>query len=229
MNFGLINIYSTNKHPSQYISQTRRSSYDLMEQNKRQNKNVKQFSTIMNFSANIPSNIINTSLQSPQPQPQPQPVPEKKIPTMLWGKPTWYLFHTLAEKVNETNFLKIRSELLNIIYAICVNMPCPKCAEHAKKYLNGINFNSIQNKEDLKLLFFNFHNYVNGQKKIELFKYEDLIQYKNADLTNIINVFIFEYNRKSKNIRFLTDELHREQIVTRIRNWFFQNIQYFSS
>ena len=146
---------------------------------------------------------------------------------MTWGKPTWFLFHTLAEKVNDANFMQIRGGLLDIIYTICLNLPCPKCAEHAKGHLNGINFNTIQSKEDLKMLLFDFHNYVNRRKNYEIYKYEDLKKYKNANIKIIIYSFLVEYTKKSHNIKFLADDMHRENITKQIISWFKENIQFF--
>ena len=80
---------------------------------------------------------------------------------MRWGAPTWYMFHTLAEKVKEDCFGALRRELLNVIFTICANLPCPDCASHASEYMRGINFNAIKTKQNLKDLFFNFHNVVN--------------------------------------------------------------------
>jgi hypothetical protein len=80
---------------------------------------------------------------------QPVPADTTKPKKMKWGEPTWYLFHALAEKVKEDRFQAIRGELLNTIYVICKNLPCPLCANHATQYMNAINFNTIQTKKDL--------------------------------------------------------------------------------
>ena len=146
---------------------------------------------------------------------------------MTWGKPTWYLFHTLAEKVIEPYFLDIRAELLDTLYSICLNLPCPKCAQHAKTHLNSINFNTIRTKEDLKMLFFDFHNLVNSRKEYAIFKYEDLSKYETAITKNIINNFLIEYNKKSKIIQYLADDLHREKITGSLKKWFIKNIAFF--
>lgn len=152
------------------------------------------------------------------------PKPEAK---MTWGEPTWFLFHTLAEKVIETHFLEIRAGLLDIIYSICLNLPCPKCADHAKSHLNGINFNTIRTKEDFKMLLFDFHNLVNSRKNYPIFKYEDLKRYEMAITKNIIHNFLIEYNKKTKNIRYLADDLHREKITSSLRKWFSSNLVHF--
>jgi hypothetical protein len=153
--------------------------------------------------------------------------PPKTENTMTWGKPTWFLFHTLAEKVIDSRFLEIRAGLLDSIYSICLNLPCPKCAEHAMTHLNSINFNTIRTKEDIKLLLFDFHNLVNSRKGQPIFKYEDLEKYKTAITKNIIYNFLIEYNKKSKNIRYLADDLHRERVAFSLKKWFTENYQFF--
>jgi hypothetical protein len=153
--------------------------------------------------------------------------PPKQEAKMTWGEPTWFLFHTLAEKVIESHFLDIRIGLLDIIYSICLNLPCPKCAEHAKGHLNGINFNTIRTKEDLKMLLFDFHNLVNSRKGYDIFKYDNLKKYEVAITKAIIHNFLIEYNKKSKNIRYLADDLHRERMASSLKKWFSENLVHF--
>lgn len=147
---------------------------------------------------------------------------------MTWGKPTWFLFHTLAEKAFDTHFTELRTGLLDTIYTICVNLPCPKCAEHAKKHLNGINFNTITTKEYLKRMMFDFHNYVNQQKKYRVFQEDELEMYTLSITRQIIYNFFIEFTKKTKNIRYLADDLHRERVASSLKRWFSNNIQYFA-
>ena len=173
-----------------------------------------------------PYNKVTPSIPPSIPVVLPPPVDDKVV--MTWGKPTWYLFHTLAEKVLESRFLEIRAELLDTVYSICLNLPCPKCAEHAKSHLNSINFNTIRTKEDFKMLFFDFHNYVNSRKGYAIFKYEELSKYETAITKNIIYNFLIEYNKKSKIIKYLADDLHREKITSSLKTWFINNIAFFA-
>jgi hypothetical protein len=71
-------------------------------------------------------------LQNQPLPPQPQNIPAETPKKVKWGKPIWYLFHTLSVKVKDSEFAKIRSELLMHIYTICVNLPCPDCARSCK-------------------------------------------------------------------------------------------------
>jgi hypothetical protein len=152
--------------------------------------------------------------------------PEKK---MKWGEPTWFLFHTLAEKVKDEHFQSIRLELLNTIDIICKNLPCPDCAKHATEYMKKINFASIKTKKDLKLLLFQFHNVVNQKKHFPLFSINDLdTKYSTANTINIIHNFIYHFQDKNHSIRMIANDIYRSRIAEQLKTWFNNNIQYFN-
>ena len=157
---------------------------------------------------------------------------EPTIPTpkkMKWGEPTWFLFHTLAEKVKEEHFSQIREGLLNTIYSICANLPCPDCAEHASAYLNGINFKMIQTKDQLKKLLFMFHNTVNVKKGFPLFSISELdSKYSQMNLINVIYTFMPYFQDKSKSIRMIANDFHRSRVSEQLKKWFNANIIYFN-
>ena len=149
---------------------------------------------------------------------------------MTWGEPTWFLFHTLSEKVKEDAFPIIRKELLDKFYSICKFLPCPTCAEHATEYLNGINFNAIRTKDDLKILFFNFHNEINKKKGYPIFSYSDLDdKYSKANTVAILHYFMSHFEKKSKSIRMIANDFHRSNLVLSLKEWFNKNIHYFDT
>jgi hypothetical protein len=184
-------------------------------------------------SRNIPvvdSIPVNTRLIYPTLYPPHAPtIPtDPKLKKMKWGEPTWFLFHTLASKIKDEYFLQVRTELLNNIYAICANLPCPTCAAHAMEYMKSINFNTIRTKDDLKLMLFNFHNTVNLKKGFALFPYEQLDEkYSNAITYKIIYNFMAHYQDKHKSIHMIANDLYRSRQVVILKEWFNQNIQYF--
>jgi hypothetical protein len=109
----------------------------------------------VSYTSNFLQSSKNTNKMSTLPISliRPKHVPEQKtnivsitknidisVKKMKWGEPIWNLFHVLAEKVKEETFANIREELLNIIYTICANLPCPDCANHATTYMNNINY-----------------------------------------------------------------------------------------
>jgi hypothetical protein len=152
----------------------------------------------------------------------------KSTNTMKWGKPTWYLLHTLAEKVKDENFPSVRKDLLDIIYSICTNLPCPDCANHARVYLDGINFNIIQTKEDLKLMLFIFHNTVNKKKGYAIFTQEELdSMYASAITINIIQNFMAAYLVKNSAPQMIANDMFRRRIIGNAQDWLTKNMEKF--
>lgn len=179
--------------------------------------------TLRNNNIRIPQ-TQQTQTQQSQTQIQ-QPQPPKK---MKWGEPTWILLHTLAEKVKDEYFSQIRVDLLNTIYTICANLPCPDCAEHATSYLNGINFKTIQTKEQLKYMLFSFHNTVNAKKEFPIFPISELdIKYSQMNLIQTIYTFMPFFQDKSKSIRMIANDFHRARTAEHLKAWFNTNILYF--
>ena len=141
-----------------------------------------------------------------------------------WGEPFWNLFHVLAEHIKESEFARLRAGLLNMIYLICSNLPCPDCTNHAIHYLNGINFNTIRTKEDLKTMLFNFHNAVNARKGYPIYPKEKLDKYVNANVVVVINTFMTHFLAKSGSFHLIADNMQRRQISNSVKEWFQTNI-----
>ncbi len=152
--------------------------------------------------------------------------PKKK---MLWGSAIWFLFHTMAEKIKDDLFSSLRVDLLNNIYSICVNLPCPICSTHAKEYLDKINFNVIQTKQDLKLMLFHFHNNVNKMKSYPIFLLEELDEkYSKANTMNIIHNFMYYFKDKNRSPKLIANDLQRQRTANVLKEWFSKNIQHFN-
>jgi hypothetical protein len=141
-----------------------------------------------------------------------------------WGEPFWFLFHVLAEKIKESEFPSLRAGLLNLIYTICSNLPCPECTSHAVQYLNGINFNTIQTKNDLKMMLFNFHNTVNARKNYPIFPLEKMDKYTKGLVVPVIENFMRHFLINHKNFHLIADDMQRRQISAGVRGWFRDNI-----
>jgi hypothetical protein len=169
------------------------------------------------------SNTVDTSDLKPNDS---STEPKKK--SMKWGEPTWFLFHTLAEKIKPEYFSEIRAELLNVIYTICANLPCPNCSKHATQYLNAINFNTITTKDGLKMMLYNFHNDVNRRKHFAEFPFSELTpKYTNAHTVNIIHNFIPHFEDRSGSLKLIADNLHRSRVSLQLKSWFNKNIGFF--
>jgi hypothetical protein len=153
-------------------------------------------------------------------------VPKKKIE---WGEPIWFLFHTLAHKVKDAAFLKVKTELLNIIFLICTNLPCPDCANHATRYLQGINFDAISTKDQLKDMLFNFHNSVNMKKGVSVFPRDQLdTKYDAAITVNIVNNFYHNFDKSSNIQKMAANGFHRTRTIQKMKGWIANNANCFN-
>jgi hypothetical protein len=178
----------------------------------------------------VPSSIDYSTPSAPYTiqQQQADAVNPRQKP-MKWGQPVWFFFHTVAEKIKDECFHIVKNDLLNIVYTICSNLPCPTCASHATEYLNKINFNAIQNVDQLKDLFFVFHNSVNVRKNFPVFLRKDLDEkYSKANTINIIQNFFNTFLYKNSNMHMIANNMHRIRTVNFIKEWFNSNIQYFN-
>ena len=148
--------------------------------------------------------------------------------TKTWGPPTWYLFHTLAEKMNEDDFVKIKMELINIIKMICKNLPCPDCSGHATTILNKLNLDLIKSKNDLKNMLCWFHNQVNTRIRNPIFTQEDLDKkYKLANTKKIVEYFVHVWNKRTHNPKLMAQDMHKSRAVTQFIEWWKKNYIYF--
>ncbi len=155
------------------------------------------------------------------------PVTKRILPKMIWGKPTWTLLHCLAEKVKADEFIQIRDQLMQQIYVICTNLPCPYCANHAKIYLNKINFKTINSKDELKYMLYLFHNTVNKDKNYELANESILNIYAQHSIIPVFNEFIRHFSDKNKGNKLIAGSLFRHGITVNLRKWFNENIHKF--
>lgn len=187
-------------------------------------------SPAMTFSNKYRNHMLQIQQKIPSPkqvvQQPPQPVDPIKKP-MKWGEPTWFLFHTLAEKIKPEYYPEIQKELLNLIYTICSNLPCPSCAKHATQYLNAINFNTLTTKDSLRMMLYRFHNEVNKRKGFPDFPIEQLTKYSSANTVNIIHNFMPYFEDRGGSIRLIADNLHRSRVALQIKAWFNKNIGLF--
>ena len=153
---------------------------------------------------------------------------EPKKKTMKWGEPTWFLFHTLAEKIKPEYFAQYKNELVEIIKTICNSLPCPTCAKHATEYMAKINFATIRTKADLQVLLWSFHNEVNQRKGFPIFPYESVqAKYSKAITRNIIQEFMSHHEDKHASFRMIADDYFRKKVVSNLKTWFLKNIEIF--
>lgn len=109
--------------------------------------------------------------------------------TKQWGPITWFFLHTFSEKIHENAFEKNKIIYLNLLYNLCTNLPCPMCSNHAKIYLISNNFKNINNKNELRIFFWNFHNNVNMRLNKKYQNISILKIYFYGNFQKIISIF----------------------------------------
>ena len=140
-----------------------------------------------------------------------------------WGPPVWLLFHTMVEKMIDTEFAKIGPQLFGIMQQICKLLPCPDCATHATDVLNKVKFSSIKNKEDFKMMLYYFHNTVNKRKGYALYRAEDLEIYSKYELSKVFYNFSNTFNEKTRSLKLMSQSLARKSLLIYLHDWFRNN------
>lgn len=175
------------------------------------NLNMYKRPTLKQLTTNKPKEVV---VQQPE---------KNQKQGMQWGKHVWYFLHTFIEKIKDFEFENVRTDILKFIFQICTNLPCPLCSEHAKNHLNGINFNLLNSKQQVKITLFNFHNMLNKQKGYVIFTQAELSKYSNADFKRVIFNFFNAYIEKNNNLRMMNQNLHRALIIKDLKTWFSYN------
>ncbi len=108
----------------------------------------------------------------------------------MWGNSTWYIFHTLAEKLKP----ECESEIQTILYhfkQVSFNLPCMDCAKHATDMMQNAKLDKVKTRDDLKQFFLEFHNIVNKKLNKPIFSRDECDKlYAKANTVNVVNHFI---------------------------------------
>lgn len=219
---------NVHKQTSPYMLSKKQQNIQPVQNNKSIQNNKHVSPVLFGFSKQYlvaTQRLMNTPHNIARPPPPPPP-PEVKV---KWGRPIWTFFHLLAHKVKDSDFAAIRLELLNTIFSICTVLPCPVCSEHAKRYLQSINFNNIRTKQELKVMICNFHNEVNKRKGYPIFNADQLDEtYDEMSFVESINSFVFHFEDKHRSAKLMADDMMRAKIAVVVKNWIKQNIYHFT-
>lgn len=146
---------------------------------------------------------------------------------LYWGKLTWWLFHTIAEKMND---IKELSNITNLIILICHNLPCPYCKDHAKIYLNKKPINKmVKTKEELKKYIYDFHNVVNLRTKKNIYPPEILNQYTSVNLGVLLNNWIRFFKIYRITPYVMKEHIEREKIKKKVSEYLILNQNKFTN
>lgn len=140
--------------------------------------------------------------------------------TTEWGNSCWFLFHSTAVKLKEdqTHLVPV---ILNLIYNICNNLPCPTCAAHATSTFKLLRQERVKTKEDLIKCLWQFHNIVNqhtGKPFCSREKHDDLYGKKN--LGSILPDWIKIMSRTRHGDRNMLYTFSRSNIVKKVIDFY---------
>lgn len=146
--------------------------------------------------------------------------------SLIWGTYTWFLFHGMAEKINDKYFIEEKNNIISLIKKICSVLPCPKCINHASHALVGID--KIQTKRQLIDFLYDFHNKVNKRRDIENFDKSKLEKYKNINFINLLKIWttVFKVQGHVPQLMYLT--MNREIVKKEIVTYINKNLHKFS-
>jgi hypothetical protein len=136
-----------------------------------------------------------------------------------WAVPTWLFLHTLAAHLPESQYQKIKGDVLFQIKNICAVLPCPDCAQHASDYMAGVKESHIPTKEALTIVLWKFHNTVNIRTNKPVFPLLNMDIYQNSNLRVMYNIFLQEFTRPVRNPKLMIDVMNRNRIIARFRSW----------
>ena len=95
----------------------------------------------------------------------------------VWGPIVWSALHSLSIHIKEDSFASIKDELIDIIYKICSNLPCPSCASHSTSLLKRYRVKQrVKTKQDLIRILCVIHNEVNKRLKKQVVDVEECIR-----------------------------------------------------
>lgn len=137
----------------------------------------------------------------------------------VWGNAVWLLFHTLAIKL-KPEFNSETPILFSHIVAICNNLPCPDCQEHASNLLMRANHKAVTaSRENLIHFLHDFHNVVNKRISTPVFSKEGLQKYANANTKNVVAHFMNIMGSNMHNDKLMMQTFRRQNYMNKFINY----------
>jgi hypothetical protein len=148
----------------------------------------------------------------------------------LWGKYTWIMLHTLAEKIKTEykNDINIVKDFWKQIQILITHLPCPYCSSHAANFLKTVIHNKIKHTDDIKLILFTFHNNVNTRLNKNIFEKNDLQIYSSKNTISSFNDFYYNFNIATNHGMAFHKSLIAKHTLSMFQKWFIENKNVFN-
>ena len=144
-----------------------------------------------------------------------------------WGTAVWYLFHTLAYKLNNDGHVNL---LMNEIFNISNNLPCAECSNHANSIIKTVNHNNIDTREKLIKLMLDFHNILNKRLGTPEFTIEQNNElYSRANTRKMIENYLIIIKHNNYSEKGMMHSFKRRQCLNRFIKYINENMSNFSA
>ena len=146
-----------------------------------------------------------------------------------WGNACWYLIHGLCFKLKNDD-TRLINELMNKLYNVCINLPCPDCSEHAKETFSSAKKNGVKitNKVELQMFWWKFHNLVNMRTNKQYMSFEDAkSKYEKIRLYHAVNNFVKIMKRNVPGERAMMYSMSRNKATENMFNFIKENQAHF--
>jgi hypothetical protein len=140
-----------------------------------------------------------------------------------WGSPTWIVLHTFAAKVKPGRYDSVKHSLLDWVKRLASVLPCPDCASHAISHLSGISADRLTTKDMFIDMLWAFHNKVNARTGKPTQPRKVLNIYNRVNFQYVYKVFATEYTRPLHNVRLVSHDMARRDIVNKLTGWLRSN------
>lgn len=140
----------------------------------------------------------------------------------------WDFFHTMAEKMKDTDFSNFGREFVSIVIQLISTLHCKACREDAEKYVIDHNYFKISSKEELKLALFDFHNYVNEKLQHPLFTQTELNEkYAAMDAIYVMKRMVASLQKDYKFDLYIYNNEVRTPFLWYLKDWLNTHYKHF--
>ena len=143
----------------------------------------------------------------------------------VWGPIVWSALHSLTIHVKEESFTTIKDDLIDIIYKICLNLPCPSCASHATGLLKRYRLKQrVKTKQELIQIICTIHNDVNKRLKKTIIKLEDCIHlHKNKSFKETQSLYLSTQSNMQFGEKMMLHSFHRKLFLKSFKQFILKN------
>lgn len=146
-----------------------------------------------------------------------------------WGPMIWDFLHVFTLKIKEKEFIENKKVIIELLFGVCDNLPCPNCASHARGFLNKIRFSQIKQKEILIKAIWTMHNEVNKKNKTPFFEYDKLNEvYMHKNFEQVAIHYFKSLSKMNYGEKMMLYSFQRQRFVKKFVPIIRDNIKWFS-